>query len=57
MMIRKAAVHVAEKFLYLAAETTIQFRRKRACDAVAAIDGNAHRARELHTVSAVDDAA
>ena len=47
MMVREVAVDVAEELDDVAAEAPIQLGRERAGDAVAAIDGDAHRPREL----------
>src|SRR5450759_1763215 len=48
VVIGESAVHLAEEFGHLAAETAIQLRRVRTGDTVAAVDGDFHRPRELH---------
>jgi hypothetical protein len=44
------AVDLAEKLDDLAAEPPVEGRGVRARDAVAAVDGNAHQALELHVM-------
>ena len=48
MMVRELAVHVAKEFGDLAAQRAEQLRRHRPRHAVAAVDDDAHRAREAH---------
>ena len=53
VVVREGAVDVAEQFDDVAAERAVQPRRDRAGHAVAAVDGDLHRPRQLHVA---DDA-